>query len=113
MRDQQKDKSIEEIAAFIQELVHEVEKGLLYSFYLSLEAKTEDELKAYHKEIKNISDALELSLTKYIFAQKKAYDTMLPFIPIHSNKTEYCSLQPSLILCLLSLNKYMIQMEYS
>lgn len=79
LRDQQKDKSIEEIAAFIEELVHEVEKGLMYSFYLSLEAKTEEKLKAYHKEVKNISDALELSLTKYIFAQKKAYETMLPF----------------------------------
>jgi conjugal transfer ATP-binding protein TraC len=79
LRDQQKDKSIEEIAAFIEELVHEVEKGLLYSFYLSLEAKNEEELKAHHKEIKNISDALELSLTKYIFAQKNAYETMLPF----------------------------------
>lgn len=79
MRDPQKDKSIEEIATFIEELVHEVEKGLLYSFYLSLEAKNEEELKAHHKEIKNISDALELSLTKYIFAQKKAYETMLPF----------------------------------
>jgi conjugal transfer ATP-binding protein TraC len=79
IRDQQKDKSMEEIAAFIEELVHEVEKGMLYSFYLSLEAKTEEELKQLHKEVKNISDALELSLTKYIFAQKKAYETMLPF----------------------------------
>jgi len=79
LRDQQKDKSMEEIAAFIEELVHEVEKGLLYSFYLSLEAKSQEELKQLHKEVKNISDALELSLTKYIFAQKKAYETMLPF----------------------------------
>lgn len=79
LRDQQKDKSIEEITAFIEELVHEVEKGMLYSFYLSLEAKTAEDLKQLHKEVKNISDTLELSLTKYTFGQKKAFETMLPF----------------------------------
>jgi len=79
LRDQQKDKSIEEVTAFLEELVHEVEKGMLYSFYLSLEAQTQDELKQLHKEVKNISDALELSLTKYTFGQKKAFETMLPF----------------------------------
>lgn len=79
LRDQQKDKSMEEVAAFIEELVHETEKGILFSFYLSLEAQSAEELKRLHKELKNLSDALEMSLTRYIFDQKRAFETMLPF----------------------------------
>lgn len=79
LKDAQIGKSIEEISQFIHELVHEYEKGFLYSFYLSLEAKNKDDLKIMHKELKNITDSIELSITRYIYGQKKAYETMLPF----------------------------------
>ena len=78
-RDQQLEKSIEEITQFVYELVHEYEKGFIYSFYLSLEAKDKDELKTLHKELKNFTDGIELHLTKYLYGQKKAYETTLPF----------------------------------
>lgn len=79
LRDQQLEKSIEEITSFIEELVHETEKGVIYSFYLSLQGKDKEELKKLHKELKNITDAIEFSLTRYIYSQKKAFETMLPF----------------------------------
>lgn len=79
LKDQQIGKSIEEITQFIYELVHEYEKGFLYSFYLSLESNNTKEMKIMHKELKNITDAIELSVTRYIYGQKKAYETMLPF----------------------------------
>lgn len=78
-KDAQVEKSIEEITQFIYELVHEYEKGFVYSFYLSLEANDKEELKELHKELKNFSDGLELSLTKYIYGQKQAFETTLPF----------------------------------
>ncbi|HUQ85057.1 MAG TPA: ATP-binding protein [Candidatus Limnocylindrales bacterium] len=79
LKDQQVEKSIEEISQFIYELVNEYEKGFVYSFYLSLEAKNQDELKLLHKELKNFTDGLELTLTKYIYGQKKAFEATLPF----------------------------------
>ncbi len=79
LKDQQVEKSIEEITQFIYELVHEYEKGFLFSFYLSLEAKSKDELQILHKELKNLTDSIELSMTRYIYGQKKAFETMLPF----------------------------------
>ncbi|MBA3723511.1 MAG: DUF87 domain-containing protein [Candidatus Levybacteria bacterium] len=79
LKDQQTEKSIEEISQFIYELVHEYEKGFVYSFYLSIEAKDKEELKLLHKELKNFTDGLELTLTKYIYGQKKAFETTLPF----------------------------------
>jgi len=79
LKDQQTEKSIEEISQFIYELVHEYEKGFVYSFYLSLEAQTKEEMKLLHKEFKNFTDRLELSFTKYIYGQKQAFETMLPF----------------------------------
>ena len=79
VRDQKIDKSLEEITSFIEELVHEVEKGIVYSLYLSLQAKDSEELKKLHKELKNITDAIELNLTRYMYGQKKAFETMLSF----------------------------------
>ncbi|HSW98187.1 MAG TPA: ATP-binding protein [Candidatus Saccharimonadales bacterium] len=79
LKDQQTEKSIEEISQFIYELVNEYEKGFVYSFYLSLEAKNQEELKLLHKELKNFTDGLELTLTKYIYGQKKAFEATLPF----------------------------------
>lgn len=79
LKDQQVEKSIEEISQFIYELVNEYEKGFVYSFYLSLEAKNKEELKLLHKELKNFTDGLELTLTKYIYGQKKAFEATLPF----------------------------------
>lgn len=83
VKDQQLEKSIEEITQFVYELVHEYEKGFIYSFYLSLEAKDKDELKTLHKELKNITDGIELHLTKYLYGQKKAFETTLP---LHEDK---------------------------
>jgi len=79
LRDPHVDKGMEETGQFIEELVHEVEKGVLYSFYLTLEADTKEELLRLHKELKNETDAMEFVLNTYIFSQKKAYETMLPF----------------------------------
>jgi type IV secretory pathway VirB4 component len=79
LKDQQVEKSIEEISQFIYELVHEYEKGFIYSFYLSIQAQDKNELKQLHKELKNFTDGLELTLTKYIYGQKKAFETTLPF----------------------------------
>ena len=50
IRDQQVDKNIEEVMSFIDELVHEAEKGVLYSLYLQLEAQDEKELSVLHKQ---------------------------------------------------------------
>lgn len=83
VKDQQLEKSIEEITQFVHELVHEYEKGFVYSFYLSLEAKDKEELKTLHKELKNITDGIELHLTKYLYGQKKAFETTLP---LHEDK---------------------------
>ncbi len=83
VKDQQLEKSIEEITQFVYELVHEYEKGFIYSFYLSLEAKDKEELKLLHKELKNITDGIELHLTKYLYGQKKAFETILP---LHQDK---------------------------
>lgn len=79
LKDAQIGKSIEEITQFIHELVHEYEKGFLYSFYLSVEANNTQEMKTIHKELKNLTDSIELNVTRYIYGQKKAFETMLPF----------------------------------
>lgn len=79
LRDPHADKGMEETGQFIEELVHEVEKGIMYSFYLTLEADTKEELLKLHKELKNETDAMEFTLNTYIFSQKQAYETMLPF----------------------------------
>lgn len=79
LRDAQIDKSLEEISRFIEELVHETEKGILYSLYLTLEATSKDELKKIDKELRNLTDAIEFTFTPYRFGQKKAFETMMPF----------------------------------
>jgi conjugal transfer ATP-binding protein TraC len=79
LKDQKLEKHIDETTQFIYELVNEYEKGFLFSFYLSMEAENTHEMKTMHKELKNITDAIELNVTRYIYGQKKAYETMLPF----------------------------------
>jgi len=79
LRDAQIDKSLEEISRFIEELVHETEKGILYSLYLTLEATSKEELKKIDKELRNLTDAIEFTFTPYRFGQKKAFETMMPF----------------------------------
>ncbi len=83
MRDQQTDKNIEESASFIDELVHEAEKGLVYSLYLQLEAVDEKELTSYHKQLQNIAGAMDLTFNQYTFGQKKAFKNFLPFTQDH------------------------------
>jgi type IV secretory pathway VirB4 component len=56
-----------------------MKKDFYFLFYLSLEATSKEEMKIMHKELKNITDALELSVTRYIYGQKKAFETTLPF----------------------------------
>jgi len=79
LRDQQIDKNIDEVASFVDELVHEVEKGMLYSLYLSLEAENEKELVKLHKELQNITSAMDVTFNQYTFGQKQAFKNFLPF----------------------------------
>ncbi len=78
-RDQQVEKSIEEVNSFIEELVHEAEKGIVYSLYMSIEAKDTKELKNLHKELQNLTDGMEFTLNTYTFGQQQALQNFLPF----------------------------------
>jgi hypothetical protein len=79
VKDHQIEKSIEEISQFIYELVHEYEKGFLFSFYIALCSDTKEEMKKLHTELKNLTDGVGLSMTNYLYGQKKAFETILPF----------------------------------
>jgi len=79
IRDQQVDKNIEEVMSFIDELVHEAEKGVLYSLYLQLEAQDEKELSVLHKQLQNITGTMDMAFNQYTYGQKKAFKNFLPF----------------------------------
>ncbi len=79
MRDVETEKHIEETSIFLEDLVHEVERGIEYRLFLSLEAKDKDELKMLHKELKNLSESMEFSFAKFLYGQKKAFESTLPF----------------------------------
>lgn len=79
IRDQQIDKNIEEVSSFIDELVHETEKGIIYSLYLQLEATDEKELDHLHKQLENISQSMDLTFNRYTFGQKTGFKNFLPF----------------------------------
>jgi len=79
IRDQQVDKNIEEVMSFIDELVHEAEKGVLYSLYLQLEAEDEKELVKLHKQLQNITGTMDMTFNQYTYGQKKAFKNFLPF----------------------------------
>jgi len=83
IRDQQIDKNVEEVMSFIDELVHEAERGIIYSLYLQLEAGDEKELALLHKELQNISQTMDLTFNRYTFGQKKAFKNFLPFTIDH------------------------------
>jgi hypothetical protein len=83
LRDQQLDKNIEEAMSFIDELVHEAEKGVIYSLYLQLEAQDEKELQNLHKQLQNITGTMDLTFNQYTFGQKKAFKNFLPFNQDH------------------------------
>lgn len=79
MRDQQTDKNIEEVMSFIDELVHEAEKGVLYSLYLQLEGKDEKELSSLHKQLQNVTGTMDMTFNQYTYGQKKAFKNFIPF----------------------------------
>ncbi|PIZ64318.1 hypothetical protein COY14_04845 [Candidatus Roizmanbacteria bacterium CG_4_10_14_0_2_um_filter_36_9] len=83
IRDQQIDKNIGEVMSFIDELVHEAEKGVVYSLYLQLEADSKKELDALHKELQNIAGSMDLTFNQYTFGQKQAFKDFLPFAQDH------------------------------
>jgi len=83
IRDQQIDKNIGEVMSFIDELVHEAEKGVVYSLYLQLEADSKKELDALHKELQNIAGSMDLTFNQYTFGQKQAFKNFLPFAQDH------------------------------
>ncbi|NCN58299.1 DUF87 domain-containing protein [Candidatus Microgenomates bacterium] len=83
VRDQQIDKNIEEVMSFVDELVHEAEKGVVYSLYLQLEADTEEKLNDLHKELQNITGGMDMTFNRYTFGQKKAFQNFLPFTIDH------------------------------
>ena len=92
IRDHKIDREHEENTTFVEELVHELEKAFDVSVYLTVEGKNEEELAAYHEELKNITDSVELFFTKYTYAQKKAFEGILPF---NSNPIRQKRLLPS------------------
>jgi len=73
------EKSIEEISIFINELVHEVEKGFLFSFYIGIEAESMKKLMKLHNFFQNLADSMEFTFNTYSFDQKKAFLSLLPF----------------------------------
>ncbi len=79
MRDQQIDKNIEEVMSFIDELVHESEKGVIYSLYLQLEARDEKELAHFNKQLQNMIGTMDVAFNQYTYGQKKAFKNFLPF----------------------------------
>lgn len=79
LRDQQVDKNIEEVMSFIDELVHEAEKGVVYSLYLQLEAEDEKKLASLHKTLQNIAGSMDMTFNQYTFGQKTAFKNFLPF----------------------------------
>lgn len=83
LRDQQIDKNIEEVASFIDELVHEAEKGIIYSLYLELDAQTDKELFNLHKTLQNIGGSIDMTFNQYTFGQKQAFKNFLPFNEDH------------------------------
>jgi len=83
IRDQQLDKNIEEVMSFIEELVHEAEKGVVYALYLQLEADTEKKLNDYHKELQTLAGAMDLTFNQYTFGHKQAFKNFLPFTQDH------------------------------
>jgi len=83
LRDQQLDKNIGEVMSFIDELVHEAEKGVVYALYLQLEAKSEKELQAYHKELQTLAGSMDLTFNQYTFGHKQAFKNFLPFTQDH------------------------------
>lgn len=83
IRDQKIDKNIEEVSSFIDELIHEAEKGIIYSLYLQLEAQDEKELASLHKQLQNLTGSMELTFNQYTFGQKKAFRNFIPFNQDH------------------------------
>ncbi len=83
VRDQQIDKHIEEVMSFIDELVHESEKGVIYSLYLQLEAADEKELAELHKQLQNLAGTMDLTFNQYTFGMKTAFKNFLPFSTDH------------------------------
>lgn len=79
VRDQQTDKHIEEVMSFIDELVHESEKGVIYSLYLQLEAENVKELADLHKQLQNLAGTMDLTFNQYTFGMKTAFKNFLPF----------------------------------
>jgi conjugal transfer ATP-binding protein TraC len=82
-RDQQIDKNIEEVMSFIDELVHEAEKGIIYSLYLQLDADNIKELTGLHKQLQNIAGSMDITFNQYTFGHKKAFKNFLPFVTDH------------------------------
>ena len=82
-RDQQLDKNIDEVMSFIEELVHEAEKGVVYSLYLQLEAENEAKLNELHKQLQNLAGSMDITFNQYTFGHKQAFKNFLPFTIDH------------------------------
>lgn len=83
LRDQQLDKNIDEVTSFIDELIHEVEKGVIYSLYLQIEADTEAKLTKIHKQLQNLGSSMDLIFNQYTFGHQQALKNFLPFSTDH------------------------------
>jgi len=88
LRDQQVDKNIEEVMSFIDELVHEAEKGVVYALYLQLEATDETKLAILHKSLQNVAGSMDMTFNRYTFGQKTAFKNFLPFNTDHVNENK-------------------------
>jgi len=87
-RDQQLDKNIDEVMSFVDELVHEAEKGLVYSLYLQLDAENEAKLNEMHKQLQNITGSMDLTFNQYTYGHKQAFKNFMPFNQdfLHENR---------------------------
>jgi ABC-type dipeptide/oligopeptide/nickel transport system ATPase subunit len=77
--DSQINKNMEEVSLFIDDLVHEVERGLIFSLYLEIAADNLEELARLHKELKDLTDSSEIIFSRSLFDQQKAWQSTLPF----------------------------------
>lgn len=79
VRNHKLDRSIEEMTTLVEELVGEVQKVMKIALYITIDGNSINEINSYHEQLKNITDSIELLVTKYTFGQKKAFEATLPF----------------------------------
>ncbi|MGH7203105.1 MAG: helicase HerA domain-containing protein [Candidatus Levyibacteriota bacterium] len=91
IRDPEMDKYISENEELADNITHEREKGFFYALYCELEAKTQEELILFDKELRNIVEAKEITFNTYSFGQKEALQNFMPFAVDSLNESKILS----------------------